>query len=190
MQLDTWRSRVTCRRCGVPACRVPLVSYPFAYPPNCEATFQATNSNSPRILPLRLHHLCPQQITITSTRPPDMSTTSVWLAIACIVMQPASRKWPSFHMPTINAQSAQCILHTYTHRRATRGTRHAGTTNVSFHEEKAAPRPSAVRPNIPRGNPVVVAQGREFRVLTSGASSCESSPADSLGLSTAHVPQP
>ena len=60
MPLDTWLSRVTCRRCGVPASRVPLKSYPFAYPPNCEATFQAINSKfsqNPPLPPLKLHHL-------------------------------------------------------------------------------------------------------------------------------------
>lgn len=54
--------------CGVPAFRVPLMSYPFAYPPNCEATFQAINSKfSQKILPfspLKLHHLMLPQITI------------------------------------------------------------------------------------------------------------------------------
>lgn len=94
MPLDTWLSRVTCRRCGVPACRVPLMSYPFAYPPNCEATFQAINSNSsqnpPRTPPLKLHHLMLPQADNHNhnqrPRRPDMSTTlGVQVAIALLL---------------------------------------------------------------------------------------------------------
>lgn len=166
MPLDTWLSRVTCRRCGVPEFRVPLMSYPFAYPPNCETTFQAINSNSPRkssrlsaLAALKLHHLMLPQITITSARPPDMSTASVQLDITCFVSQPASRKWPSFHASNARAQSIampKCPAH---NGRATRGARHAGTTNLSFHRvQKSTPR--SVRPNIPKGDPVVVAQKR------------------------------
>lgn len=161
MPIDTWLSRVTCRRCGVPGSRVPLMSYPFAYPPNCEATFQAINSNSPRNPPLKIAP--PHAPTDNhNQRPlaPDMSTTSVKLAISCFVSSARLaemaiitqvRPYPSSSMPQVpNAHGLS--------RHAAHGTPEPPTFH--FMEKKPHP-PRPVHPNIPKGDPVVVVVAQE-----------------------------